>query len=154
MGDSISSQFIFIFPFCNLVASNCLSLLTSPHVIETFCFFFWHHLYRRAAMTLPLTPAATDTACGLRKHSKTFTGCWTCRSRKIKCDEARPSCLQCRTRSLQCEGYFVRLQWMPPNHQGTRAGKGSNSGTSSSSHHLPRANQKRSQIAHGTPLDW
>ncbi|KAH7324158.1 fungal-specific transcription factor domain-containing protein [Stachybotrys elegans] len=48
-----------------------------------------------------------------RKHRKTFTGCWTCRSRKVKCDEGKPSCVQCSSKNLQCEGYFVRLQWMP-----------------------------------------
>lgn len=49
-----------------------------------------------------------------RKRTKTFTGCWTCRERKIKCDEAQPNCLQCRRKGLQCEGYGARLQWLPP----------------------------------------
>lgn len=49
-----------------------------------------------------------------RKRTKTFTGCWTCRKRKIKCDEAKPSCLQCRDKGLTCEGYSARLQWLTP----------------------------------------
>lgn len=49
-----------------------------------------------------------------RKRTKTFTGCWTCRSRKIKCDETRPRCSQCSAKGLDCEGYGVRLQWLPP----------------------------------------
>lgn len=48
-----------------------------------------------------------------RKRTKTFTGCWTCRSRKIKCDETRPICSQCCAKGLECEGYGVRLQWLP-----------------------------------------
>lgn len=49
-----------------------------------------------------------------RKHNKTFTGCWTCRARKVKCDEGRPVCRQCRQRGVPCGGYGVRLQWMAP----------------------------------------
>ncbi|KAH6880716.1 fungal-specific transcription factor domain-containing protein [Thelonectria olida] len=49
-----------------------------------------------------------------RKHSKTFTGCWTCRSRKVKCDEERPGCRQCRIKNLECQGYFIRLHWTQP----------------------------------------
>ncbi|KAK7409364.1 arginine metabolism regulation protein II, partial [Neonectria punicea] len=49
-----------------------------------------------------------------RKRTKTFTGCWTCRKRKVKCDEARPNCRQCRDKSLACEGYGSRLQWLAP----------------------------------------
>ena len=49
-----------------------------------------------------------------RKRSKTFTGCWTCRARKVKCDEVRPCCRQCGQKGLECEGYDVRLQWVAP----------------------------------------
>ncbi|KAI0867757.1 fungal-specific transcription factor domain-containing protein [Hypoxylon argillaceum] len=48
------------------------------------------------------------------KRTKTFTGCWTCRSRKVKCDETRPQCRVCLNRHLACEGYGVRLQWLAP----------------------------------------
>ncbi|PLB51464.1 hypothetical protein P170DRAFT_453185 [Aspergillus steynii IBT 23096] len=51
-----------------------------------------------------------------RKHSKTFTGCWTCRARKVKCDERKPTCLQCMIKRLDCAGYGVRLHWLPPEH--------------------------------------
>lgn len=49
-----------------------------------------------------------------RRHNKTFTGCWTCRARKVKCDEGRPICCQCRQRGIPCGGYGIRLQWMAP----------------------------------------
>lgn len=35
----------------------------------------------------------------------------TCRARKKKCDEGRPSCLTCQKLSLVCEGYGLRLKW-------------------------------------------
>ncbi|KAJ6043387.1 hypothetical protein N7499_005812 [Penicillium canescens] len=49
-----------------------------------------------------------------RKRTKTFTGCWTCRTRKIKCDESKPCCHQCFEKGLSCEGYTGRLQWLTP----------------------------------------
>ncbi|RAH81530.1 hypothetical protein BO86DRAFT_430933 [Aspergillus japonicus CBS 114.51] len=49
-----------------------------------------------------------------RKRTKTFTGCWTCRARKIKCDEGKPSCHQCYHKGLTCEGYSARLHWLTP----------------------------------------
>lgn len=45
------------------------------------------------------------------KRSKTFTGCWTCRSRGVKCDEEKPTCARCRKGSFRCEGYGVKLVW-------------------------------------------
>ncbi|KAJ5161818.1 hypothetical protein N7492_007210 [Penicillium capsulatum] len=49
-----------------------------------------------------------------RKRTKTFTGCWTCRTRKIKCDEGKPFCRQCLDKGFECEGYTARLQWLTP----------------------------------------
>lgn len=37
--------------------------------------------------------------------------CWTCRTRRVKCDECTPSCRICRTAGLTCAGYGVRLVW-------------------------------------------
>lgn len=49
-----------------------------------------------------------------KKRTKTFTGCWTCRERKVKCDETEPVCLQCRRKGVSCKGYSARLQWLAP----------------------------------------
>ncbi|CCK72104.1 Arg81p KNAG_0J00210 [Huiozyma naganishii CBS 8797] len=45
------------------------------------------------------------------RRAKTFTGCWTCRSRKVKCDLRRPGCLRCEKSSLECGGYDIKLRW-------------------------------------------
>ncbi|KAF5669459.1 hypothetical protein FHETE_4963 [Fusarium heterosporum] len=37
--------------------------------------------------------------------SKTRTGCKTCRIRKVKCDEGRPSCQRCVGTGRKCDGY-------------------------------------------------
>lgn len=50
-----------------------------------------------------------------RKSSpKTFSGCFTCRSRKIRCDLHRPSCRNCKRSQLECSGYGVNLRWLNP----------------------------------------
>ncbi|KAF1966365.1 hypothetical protein BU23DRAFT_518131 [Bimuria novae-zelandiae CBS 107.79] len=36
---------------------------------------------------------------------KTKTGCITCRIRRIKCDEAKPSCKRCTSTGRKCDGY-------------------------------------------------
>lgn len=48
------------------------------------------------------------------KRSKTFTGCFTCRIRKIKCDLKRPHCEKCLKAKLTCAGYDVKLRWSQP----------------------------------------
>ncbi|KAH6972866.1 fungal-specific transcription factor domain-containing protein [Ilyonectria sp. MPI-CAGE-AT-0026] len=41
--------------------------------------------------------------------TRSRTGCWTCRKRHQKCDEAKPSCGNCRLRGAECGGYGIRL---------------------------------------------
>ncbi|KAI2676541.1 transcriptional regulator family: Fungal Specific TF [Penicillium roqueforti] len=38
-------------------------------------------------------------------HTRSFTGCVTCRSRHVKCDEGRPECSMCQYFGLACGGY-------------------------------------------------
>ncbi|KAJ5513711.1 hypothetical protein N7463_003263 [Penicillium fimorum] len=44
-------------------------------------------------------------------RTKTFTGCWTCRDRRVKCDEERPHCRRCQQNGWICKGYDLRLGW-------------------------------------------
>lgn len=55
------------------------------------------------------TPATTRPT--RRRHKKVFSGCWTCRSKHIKCDEGKPTCKRCERSGITCEGYGVRLSW-------------------------------------------
>ncbi|KAI1265072.1 fungal-specific transcription factor domain-containing protein [Xylariaceae sp. FL1019] len=45
------------------------------------------------------------------------SGCWTCRDRRVKCNEKRPACGHCERLGLFCS-YGVRLTWPSaiPNH--------------------------------------
>ncbi|KAF7554152.1 hypothetical protein G7Z17_g3122 [Cylindrodendrum hubeiense] len=111
---SPSSSHALAFPFSDLLARR-------PSLpIFRNCAPLSHRVgFDSDSSTLPI-PAAPRTAHS-RKRTKTFTGCWTCRSRKIKCDEARPHCRQCSDKSLACEGYGTRLQWLSP-ETGCRTG--------------------------------
>ncbi|KAJ5373988.1 hypothetical protein N7517_005994 [Penicillium concentricum] len=43
--------------------------------------------------------------------TRSHQGCWTCKRRRRRCDNARPSCQNCSERGAACEGYEVRLRW-------------------------------------------
>ncbi|OKL64333.1 hypothetical protein UA08_00025 [Talaromyces atroroseus] len=55
-------------------------------------------------------PSATKLSIPprIRLPSRSRTGCWTCRSRKVKCDESRPNCGQCARLGHRCD-YSPRL---------------------------------------------
>ncbi|CAG8120437.1 unnamed protein product [Penicillium salamii] len=42
---------------------------------------------------------------------RSFKGCWTCKKKRVQCDEARPACTRCTSRGLVCGGYEIRLRW-------------------------------------------
>lgn len=45
-----------------------------------------------------------------RLPPRSRTGCWTCRTRKVKCDEGRPVCGQCSRLGHNCD-YNPRLSF-------------------------------------------
>ncbi|KAH7304172.1 hypothetical protein B0I35DRAFT_401502 [Stachybotrys elegans] len=42
-------------------------------------------------------------------HTKTKTGCRTCRVRKVRCDEGKPDCVRCTSTGRTCDGYASSL---------------------------------------------
>ncbi|CDK28715.1 unnamed protein product [Kuraishia capsulata CBS 1993] len=50
----------------------------------------------------------------LNSRKKTFSGCWTCRSRKVKCTMERPMCQRCVRAGVECTGYDIKLKWSIP----------------------------------------
>lgn len=46
-----------------------------------------------------------------RSHLKVRTGCATCKTRRVKCDEAHPICVRCRTAKRECV-YAVPKTWL------------------------------------------
>ena len=59
--------------------------------------------------TSPSTTTTTQTAdsptAGRKKITRTRTGCQTCRDRKVKCGEEKPSCWNCQRTNHICPGY-------------------------------------------------
>ncbi|KAL7790904.1 hypothetical protein V8C37DRAFT_383576 [Trichoderma ceciliae] len=41
---------------------------------------------------------------------RTRTGCLTCRTRRVKCDERKPSCNRCTVANIECAGYAPKRQ--------------------------------------------
>lgn len=61
-----------------------------------------------------ISRASESPTPGKKKKSKTFTGCFTCRSRKIRCDLKKPSCNNCKKTGVTCGGYDINLRWLVP----------------------------------------
>ncbi|RFU28285.1 hypothetical protein B7463_g8062, partial [Scytalidium lignicola] len=49
-----------------------------------------------------------------QSRKRTKTGCLTCRKRRIKCGEEKPTCQNCRKSKRQCEGYHQRVIFKDP----------------------------------------
>ena len=67
--------------------------------------------------------AISGSANSSKMRKRTKTGCLTCRKRRIKCGEERPTCANCIKSKRQCEGYNQRVIFKPPmgdwpNHPG------------------------------------
>ncbi|KAF5649688.1 GAL4-like 2Cys6 or C6 zinc binuclear cluster DNA-binding domain protein [Fusarium sp. NRRL 52700] len=62
---------------------------------------------------MPLSPsnATSPTPLG-RSAPRSRSGCWTCRTKKVKCDEIRPVCRRCIRLKLSCD-YVPRLRTFP-----------------------------------------
>jgi len=71
-----------------------------------------------------VSPSGNPTGTSTNKMRKrTKTGCLTCRKRRIKCGEERPTCGNCIKSKRQCEGYNQRVVFKTPienwpNHPG------------------------------------
>ncbi|KZL76080.1 C6 zinc finger domain protein, partial [Colletotrichum tofieldiae] len=68
-------------------------MLSSGPQILTFALENWPH------NSGPITRASKP---------KVRTGCVTCKRRRIKCDETKPSCQNCLKRRVTCEGYKLK----------------------------------------------
>ncbi|KAI9838905.1 MAG: hypothetical protein M1819_004113 [Sarea resinae] len=54
-----------------------------------------------------------DNSAAKPKQSKSRNGCITCKAKRLKCDETKPSCQQCHKRSVTCGGYKKDFKWRP-----------------------------------------
>ena len=45
--------------------------------------------------------------------TKTHIGCVTCKAKRLKCDEVKPTCRKCEDRQVPCGGYHKDFKWRP-----------------------------------------
>lgn len=51
--------------------------------------------------------------CLLSKPLTIYAGCVTCKQKRLKCDETKPTCQQCAKRQVTCGGYKKDFKWRP-----------------------------------------
>ncbi|KAF2155708.1 hypothetical protein K461DRAFT_251761 [Myriangium duriaei CBS 260.36] len=115
------------------------------------------------------------------KMSKSRTGCVTCKLKRLKCDETKPTCQQCQRRKVECGGYKRDFKWrafdetnakvaVPNNRKKKHTASFSQSSTASQEHVSADPNAsvtvaaagkttdpkiaRTSSIVHERPLDW
>ncbi|KAL3467061.1 hypothetical protein BJX64DRAFT_283789 [Aspergillus heterothallicus] len=55
------------------------------------------------------------------RRRRTRTGCLTCRARRVKCDEEKPTCDRCQAANLECAGYEQKRRVeIPKRKRGSR----------------------------------
>ncbi|KAL4958159.1 fungal-specific transcription factor domain-containing protein [Aspergillus filifer] len=59
----------------------------------------------------PVQTATTVTTTNKPKQSKSRNGCITCKAKRLKCDESKPTCSQCKKRNVECGGYKKDFKW-------------------------------------------
>ncbi|PMD32911.1 hypothetical protein L207DRAFT_172832 [Hyaloscypha variabilis F] len=63
--------------------------------------------------TKSASPTKKQNGVSKPKQSKSRNGCITCKAKRLKCDETKPSCQQCHKRSVVCGGYKKDFKWRP-----------------------------------------
>ncbi|KAJ5179315.1 hypothetical protein N7492_002525 [Penicillium capsulatum] len=58
-------------------------------------------------------PKRTKQIATKPKQTKSRNGCITCKAKRLKCDETKPSCDQCQRRKVNCGGYKKDFKWRP-----------------------------------------
>lgn len=66
---------------------------------------------RHTAVSTASSASSGSNGIEKPKQSKSRNGCVTCKQKRLKCDETKPSCIQCQKRSVYCEGYKKDFKW-------------------------------------------
>lgn len=73
----------------------------------------------------PATPSphSSSATAPTGKTKRTRDGCYTCKKRRIKCDEQKPECLNCIKSKRVCEGYRPKFEFRDGLNNNTKIGK-------------------------------
>jgi len=58
-------------------------------------------------------PSYRGRRCSEVGLTSALLGCITCKAKRLKCDETKPTCQQCARRSVPCGGYKKDFKWRP-----------------------------------------
>ncbi|KAJ5370292.1 uncharacterized protein N7496_006384, partial [Penicillium cataractarum] len=83
-----------------LEADDWAPTLTHQHILPNAPSHFPRSFFKLQATRLGVHSDLKMVGIGGRSK-----GCKTCRRRRVKCDEAKPTCERCQKLSLKCEGY-------------------------------------------------
>ncbi|KAJ5887521.1 hypothetical protein N7495_007562 [Penicillium taxi] len=86
------------------------------------------------------SPKKVQNATQKPKQTKSRNGCITCKAKRLKCDETKPSCHQCERRKVTCGGYKRDFKWRPFEETNLSAGR------------PPTAKPKKIKNTHDSPI--
>ncbi|MCJ1311233.1 hypothetical protein MMC25_004904 [Agyrium rufum] len=66
---------------------------------------------RKVSVDIGEAPIIAEPHADKPKQTKSRTGCITCKAKRLKCDETKPTCLKCQKRNVVCEGYKKEWKW-------------------------------------------
>ncbi|KFY34530.1 hypothetical protein V494_06693 [Pseudogymnoascus sp. VKM F-4513 (FW-928)] len=68
-----------------------------------------------------MTEASAPVRQRIRRTSNSKTGCRTCKIRRVKCDESKPTCHRCTSTGRKCDGYVSDVTHSNPRDQQSAA---------------------------------
>ncbi|KAI5964718.1 uncharacterized protein KGF55_001787 [Candida pseudojiufengensis] len=71
-------------------------------------------LKSNATTTISNTSNGTNKkipASNFKPRTKSRNGCLTCKKKRLKCDETKPTCLNCKKKKIECGGYATNFKW-------------------------------------------
>lgn len=97
---------IFVRP---IRAGECSPCATFPLYMNSIYSMGINYLLNILVWEVP-SMASSDKHKDPSRH-RSYKGCWTCKRKRIQCDEVRPACGKCTLRGISCGGYEIRLRW-------------------------------------------
>ncbi|KAI5957496.1 hypothetical protein KGF57_003190 [Candida theae] len=58
-----------------------------------------------------ITSNSKSAASSSKPRTKSRNGCATCKKKRLKCDESKPTCLNCSKKNIVCGGYATNFKW-------------------------------------------
>ncbi|ODQ61498.1 hypothetical protein WICANDRAFT_62054 [Wickerhamomyces anomalus NRRL Y-366-8] len=60
---------------------------------------------------VPMSEKSATSSSVKPKNQKSRNGCLTCKKKRLKCDETKPSCNNCLKKNIECGGYSTNFRW-------------------------------------------